>query len=97
MSGATNIVKNSDKDNWVFSGYGIAFDGEGWWSFSNGADRNVIAFGVDNSSWSHVDNFKNNFLILGLGPTFGINGSFGWPEKEFSISFTKSNTNFCLS
>ena len=23
---ATNIVKNSDKNKWVYSGYGIAFD-----------------------------------------------------------------------
>ena len=40
---------------------------------------------------------KNNFLILGEGPNCGINGSFGSPEKKFSINFTKANTKFCLS
>ena len=25
---ATNVVKNSDKDKWVYSGYGITFDSE---------------------------------------------------------------------
>ena len=37
-------------------------------------------FGIDNSSTSHTDNLKNDFLILGEGDTFGINGSFGAPE-----------------
>ena len=26
-------------------------------------------FGVDNSSSHHIDNLKNNFLVLGEGPT----------------------------
>ena len=46
---------------------------------------------------SQVDNRKNNFLILGLGPTYGINGSFDSPEKKISINFTKVNTKFCLN
>ena len=40
---------------------------------------------------------KNNFLILAEGDTFGINASFGAPEKTFSINFSKANTKFCLS
>ena len=35
--------------------------------------------------------------MLGEGPTFGINGSFGSPEKKFCISFSKKNTKFFLS
>ena len=46
---------------------------------------------------SHVDNCKNNFLILSLGSTYGINGKFGPAEKKFSINFTKSNIKFCFS
>ena len=45
--------------------------------------KNVVIFGVDNSSSSHTDNQKNGFLILGDGPTFGINGSFGASESNF--------------
>ena len=97
LFGATNIVKNCDKGKLVYSGYGIAFDGEDWWSFRNGTARNVIIFGIDSSSSSHVDNRKNNFLILGLGPNFGINASFASLEKKFSINFTKENTKICLS
>ena len=77
----TNILKNSDKEKYVYSGYRIIFDSEGEWSFGNDYARNVIIFGVDNSSSFHSDNHKNNFLILAEGPTFGINGSFGSPEK----------------
>ena len=35
-----------------------------------------------------------NFLILGEGPTYGINGCFGAPDFT---NFTKVNTKFCLS
>ena len=97
MFGATNIVKNSDKGKYIYSGYGITFGSAGSWSFDNGFARNVVIFGVDNSSSSHSDNRQNNFLVLGEGPTYVINGRFGSPEKKFSINFTKSNTKFCLS
>ena len=35
--------------------------------------------------------------MLGEGPTFGINGSFGSPEKKFSINFSKENTKVYLN
>ena len=94
---ATTIAKNSDKEKYVYSGYGITFASTCSWSFSNGTARNIMIFGADNSLSSHFDNRKNNFLILGEGPTFRINGKFESPEKTFSISFTKANTKFCLS
>ena len=50
--------------------------------------RNFIIFGVDNSSSSHSDNFKNNFLILDEGLTYGVNGSLGSPQKKFDITFS---------
>ena len=37
---------------------------------------------------------KNNLLVLGECPTFGINRSFGSPVKKFSINFSKANTMF---
>ena len=59
--------------------------------------KNVIIFGVDNSSSSHTDNRNNNFSMLGEGDTFCINGSIGAPEKKFSINFTEAKTKFCLT
>ena len=38
-----------------------------------------------------------NFLVLGEGQTFGINGRFGSSEKKFRVNFSKVNTKFCLS
>ena len=70
------------KEKHVYSGCGKAFDGKGECSFGNDYARNVIIFGADNSSSSRTDDSKNNFLILGEGGTFGINGSFGAPEKK---------------
>ena len=94
--GASIIVKNSDKEKYVYSGYKIAFDSAGSWSFNNDIVRNVIIFGVDNSLSSDADDRNNNFLVLGEGPTFGINGSFGSSEKNLSINFSKANTKFAL-
>ena len=45
-----NIVKNSDKEKYVYSRYGITFDSACSWSFNNDFSRNVIIFCVDNSS-----------------------------------------------
>ena len=43
----------------------------GSWSFGNGTSRKNKNFCVDNSSSSHADNRKNNFLELGEGLTIG--------------------------
>ena len=81
----------------MHSGYGITFDSACSWSVDYDTDRNFKIFGVNNSLSYHALNPKNNFLVLGEDPTFWINGSFGSPEKRFSINFTKVNTKFCLS
>ena len=62
LFGATDIVKNSDKEKYINSGYGIEFDGKVKWSFGNDDARNVMTFGVDNSSSSHTDNLNNIFF-----------------------------------
>ena len=94
LFGATNVVKNSDKEKYVYGGYGIAFDGKSLWRFSDEFAWNVIISGIGNGSSSHTDNPKNNLLILGGGDTFCINGSFGEPEIKKSINFTKAKTKF---
>ena len=53
-----------------YSGYGIRFDRKSSFSFPGGRfSQNVIIFGVDISSSAHVDNKKNDNLILGKGLT----------------------------
>ena len=77
----------------MHSGYGIAADGKGEWSFGNDFARNVIILGVDNSSSSHTYNLKNNFLILGEEDTFGINGRFDAPENKLILILVKQRQN----
>ena len=97
LFGATNRMKNSDKEKYVYSGHEITFDSVGSWSFDNDFAVNAIIFYVYNSSSSHSDNYQNNFLILGEVPTYSINRRFGSLEKKFGINFTRVNTKFCLS
>ena len=59
--GATSMTKNCDKRKWIYTGYGIVFGGGALESFGNDF--------IDNISSLHADNFKNNFLVLGGGPT----------------------------
>ena len=96
LFGTVKLVRNTTKSRFTCNVRVIAFDGEGSWSFGNGFARNVVIFGVDNSSSSHTDNQKNNFLVLREGPTQGINDSTGSAEKSISINFNKANTKFCL-
>ena len=49
------------KVKYAYSGYGIAFYGAGSQSFGSDFARNVVIFGVGNSSSSHSDDLKNNF------------------------------------
>ena len=56
--------------------------------------RNVIIFAVDNSSSSHNENLKNDFLILGEGLAFGINGDFGTSEKKLILILLKQRQSF---
>ena len=98
LFGAVKLTKTADIDKYKCSGYGIGFDGKGTFSFPNGEfGCNVITFGVDMSSPVHVDNKKKYILILGEGPTQGLDGTKLTAEKKYSINFTKSGKKFCLS
>ena len=79
----------------MYSDYGRAFDWKGTWNFVNGFAMDVVIFDADNSPSSHANNLK--IKVLGESPTYVINGSFGAPEKNFSINFSKTNIKFCLS
>ena len=48
-------------------------------------------------SFVHVDNKKNNILILGKGLTQRLNDTTLTAEKIYSINFTATKTRFCLS
>ena len=69
----SKLTKNADIDKYGYYGYGIGFDRHGSFSFpGTGLGRNVIIFGVDMSSSTNIDNRKKDILILGKGPTQGL-------------------------
>ena len=55
---ATTIVKNSNKERWVYSSNGIGFDRKSERCFGHGYARNNVIFGADTSSSSYIDNCK---------------------------------------
>ena len=61
----------------MYSGCGIAFDGGGELSVGNDYARNVVTFGLDNSS------------SIIQGDTFRINGRFGASEKKIVLILVK--------
>ena len=65
-------------------------------SLINGTGRNVVILGVDMSSSQHIDNKKKDILILGKGPTQGLEYTLTG-EKFYSINSTENNKKFCLS
>ena len=53
------LTRNADPDKYVYIGYYIGFDVRSQFSWSNGeCSKNVVIFGVDNSSSVHDDNKK---------------------------------------
>ena len=90
---SNNIAKKTDKEKYVYNGYGMALDGIGEWTFGNDYAGNVIIYGVNNILSSHSDDFKNKFLILGEMDTFGINRSFGAPGKKLVLILVKKTQN----
>ena len=92
------MTKHVDNDQYKYSGYGIGFDRKGELSFgSNGFGRNVIISGTDMSTYVHAYNRTKNTLVLGKDFIQRLDNTTIYPEKLYSINFTKTNTKFCLS
>ena len=80
-----------------YSGYGIGFDRRSSFSFLGGGfGQNVLIFGVDMSSSAHINNKRKEILVLGKGPTQGLEHTLT-AEKLYSINFTVTKKKFCLS
>ena len=73
LFGAVTLTKNTDIDKYGYSDYGIGFDRRPSFTFPGGGfGQNVLTFGVDMSSSAHIDNKKKDILVLGKGPTQGL-------------------------
>ena len=69
------------------------------WSFhlQMEAWENVIVFGADMSSYMHIDKKRKDILILGNGPTQGLDDTTLTAEAKYHVDFTQSNRKFVLS
>ena len=97
LFGAVTLTKNADIEKYKYPGYGIGFDRRSSFSFpSGGFGQNVLIFGADMSSSIHIENKKKDILVLGRGPTQGLESTLT-AEKMYSITFTVTKKKFCLS
>ena len=64
---------------------------------NNGFGKNIIISRVDNSSSVHTDNSKKNILIIGKGPTDGLDDTAITAEVDYFINFTEQQKKSCLS
>ena len=98
LFGAMEITKNANTSKYKYKGYGICFDKGS--SFSEGSinnGRNVLIFGVHESSFLHSNNKANNIYVMHKDFVQGINGTTLYAEKVYSQNFTQPNKKFVLS
>ena len=98
LFGAMKITKNADTSKYKYKGYGICFDEGG--SFSKGYisnSKNILIFGVDESSLVHANNKANNIYVKGNLFVQGINDTTLYAEKIYSQNSTQPNKKFVLS
>ena len=78
------MTRKVDIDKYGYSGYGIGFNRRSSFSFpSVGFSQNILIFGVDMSSSAHIDNKKKDILVLGKGPTQGLEHTFTAEKNVF--------------
>ena len=56
------MTKNADIDKYGYSDYGLGFDRRSSFSFAGGGfGQNVLIFGADMSSSTHIDNKEKTY------------------------------------
>ena len=92
------ITKNADTSKYKCKRYGVCFDEGGTFSMGNiNNGRNVLIFGVHESSLVHANNKANNIYVMGDGIVQGINDTTLYAEKTYSQNFTQPSKKFVLS
>ena len=98
LFGAMKITKNTDYSKNNYTGYGICFDEGGDFSKGNiNNGKNVIIFGVHESSLVHANNKANNIFVMGDLFLQGINDTTLYAEKLYGQNFTEANKKIVLS
>ena len=73
MFGSVKLTKIANLNQCSYSKYVLGFDTCSDFSLPDGSmTKNAIIFGADMNSAMHIDNKGNKILILGEGPTKGL-------------------------
>ena len=98
LFGAMQITKNDDTSKYKYKGYGICFDEGGTFSKGNiNNGRNVLIFGVHESSLVHANNKANSIYVMSDLFVQGINDTTLYAEKIYSQNFTQPSKKLVLS
>ena len=97
LLGAVALTNSADIGKYGFSGYGMGFDRRSAFLFQSvGYGQNVLIFGADISSSAHINNRKKDILVLGKGPTQGLEHTLT-AGKIYPINFNVTKKKFCFS
>ena len=98
LFGSVKVTKNADLDTYKYTGYGVGFNSRSAFLFIDGSyGKKAIIFGANMSSSVHVDNKGKGILILGEGPTQGLDDTTLTAEAKYAIYFAQSGKRFVLS
>ena len=84
------MTKNVDINKYRYCGYRNGFDRHEYFSHpSGGTCGNAIIFGTDISSSTRIDHRKKDILILGKGPTQGLEHTRSAEKNAFNEFYWK--------
>ena len=96
LFGATKTVKNRVKEKYVYSGYGITFDSNGFWSFDNGTARNVKREALVHQKKRNSINFTEPEAIFFLSLHYNADNIYLIVNKKEICKFKADNKNVNL-
>ena len=98
LFGSVKLTKNTDPDKYIYTAYGTGFSLLSEMSLHDGSvGKNVIIFGADIRSSMYIDKKGKEILILGEGPTQGLDDTTVTKEENYPINFTQLQKIFALS
>ena len=87
-----------DPNKYGYSSGGMRFDAHSQFSWSDGeCGKNVIIFGVDNSSSVLIDNIQKDTLVFGEGLVQELDYTANTTGANYLINFTRPGRKFVLS
>ena len=98
MIGSIKLTKDAGLKKYGYSGYGIRFDARSQRSLKvDEWSKNIVIFGVINSSSRQTDNRKKDVPARGVGRADGLDDTTVMAETKYSVNTTRSKQEISLS